>query len=57
MLNSNTRNHLTVCKQMINIKQDLALDNLQGLICYKNQPTNLLTYLFYINYYMFNYIK
>ena len=23
-------------------KQDLALDNLQGLICYKTQPTNLL---------------
>ena len=23
-------------------KQDLALNNLQGLICYKTQPTNLI---------------
>ena len=31
-------------------KQDLALDNQQGLICHKTQPTNKL-YIFNMNMY------
>ena len=54
MLDKNTQNHLTVCKQMssfknvtyklftyksyIHKKHDFTLNNLQRLICHKTQP-------------------
>ena len=36
-------------------KQDLALNNLQGLICHKTHPTNLMGYLL-LNSYIYIYI-
>ena len=75
ILNSNTWNHLTVCKQMSTgsfknvtyklfvytshiwyiCKQNLALNNLQWLICHKIQP-NQIQYIQYIYIYIYIYV-
>ena len=47
-----------LCLQIIYMyKQDLALNNLQGLICHKTQPTNLntCTHIFIRHKPIFNY--
>ena len=63
MLDRNARNHLTVCKKKAQLclemcleifyliyvcKEDLALNNLQSLICNKPQTNQILLYLIYV---------